>query len=215
MHLSCPLYIHLTCLESGLCESLHISELWEAPVRTWLVSKLPKSSTSARCYVLLCARLRKKYTIELDSSFKQKAYFSHFISSFVNVHVHIHTQTSIIHQIEKQYEEDKRRQQKMMHIWWCYIKVEEGKEERRDRESGHGGKQEGRSLKVRQMRQWTGQATEQPALSYIFIIATHNKWAVKAKKMPFKVTSIFHLQPVISFIICYPWITCKIIKLFQ
>ena len=61
-------------------------------------------------------------------------------------------------------------------------KSREWKEERRDRERGQGGKQEGGSLKVRRMRQCTRHASKQPALSYILMIATHHKWTVKAKK---------------------------------
>lgn len=127
VHLLCPLCIKLACLESGLCESFHIFELWVAHVRIWLVSELPGSSVSARCYVLFVCENEEQYTIELDSSFKQKAYFSHFISSLVNFYTHMHTRTYIIHQTEKQQQEDKRRQQKMTQGWWCYIKVENGR----------------------------------------------------------------------------------------
>ena len=108
VHLSCHLCIKLTCLGSGLCESFHISQLWVAHVRIWLVSELPRSSTSARCYVLFECKNEEQYTIELDSSFKQKACFSHFISSLVDLYTHMHTQTHTIDQIEKQHLEDKR-----------------------------------------------------------------------------------------------------------
>lgn len=109
MHLLCPLCIKLSCLESGLCESFHISELWVAHVRIWFVSELLGSSASARCYVLFVCKNRQKYRIELDISFKQKACFSHFISSLVDLYTHMHTRTHTIHQIEKQHQEDKRR----------------------------------------------------------------------------------------------------------
>lgn len=185
VHLSCPLCIKLTCLGSGLCDSFHISELWVAHVRIWLVSELPGSSASARCYVLFVCKNEEQYTIELDSSFKQKAYFFpfHFFSSeFIYTYAH----TDIHHSSDR--ETTWRRSKKVAEndagLMMLY-KSREWKEERRDRERGQGGKQKGGSQKLRRMRQWTRQASKHPALSYILMIATHHKWTVKAKKNAF------------------------------
>ena len=215
MHFLCPLCIKLTCLGSGLCESFHISELWVAHVRIWLVSELPRSSASARCYVLFVCKNEEQYTIELDSSFKQKAYFSHFISSLVNLYTHMHTRTYIIHQIEKQHQEDQRRKQKMMQGWWCYIKVENGRrKEGTGREDREGSKKE----EVRRWGEW-GREKGRPVSNQHYhtyswlLLITNGLW--KQKKMPFKVTSMLHFQLVRSFIICNQSIICKIFKLLQ